>query len=217
MCRNDDEYLIQHDLPHLLPIPSIPQPTSFQDYLDTIPEWERDLFQDLDMTYSCYTMIEMITAFDPEIHNLHAQLLNVSDGSAFDSSMSFGWAMSHPDGTRLATCSGPAYGSKQSSFCAEGYGMLSLVRFLYHLTTYCSANPNWTITLICDNEGIITRLQSAIQYTTSFPNDTLQPDWDITNAIVTTLQELTLQPTFAHKKCTKINTSPSKTYPSKPK
>ena len=78
--------------------------------------------------------------------------------------------------------------------------MLSLVQFLHHLLIYCGSQPVWKIKLICDNEGLITRLKQSIQYTTPFPNDTLQPDWDLTNAIITTLQGTSLQPTFAHIK-----------------
>jgi hypothetical protein len=194
------EYSIHQDLPTITPTTRPSQPSSFTDYLELLPPSERDLFQDLEMFYDCYAFIDLVSAFDPEYNDLHVQLYNVSDGSAFNTSMSFGWAMSLPDGTRLATCSGPAYGSKQSSFRAEGYGMLSLVRFIHHLSQYCDALPTWKIKLICDNEGLITRLKVAIQYTTSFPNDTLQPDWDLTNAIVTTLQATQLIPTFEHIK-----------------
>jgi hypothetical protein len=79
------------------------QPSSFTEYLDHLPPNEKDLFQDLQMSQDCYTFLDLVTAFDPEDTDLLVQLLNVSDGSAFDSSMSFGWAMSLPDGTRLAT------------------------------------------------------------------------------------------------------------------
>ena len=200
VSRNDDEYTIWHDLSQLTHQPIPVQPSSFQEYIDALTKSDRDLFQELDMQYDCYAILDMVSAFDPTFNNLHVHLLNVSDGSAFDDSMSFGWVMSLPDGTRLVTCSGPAYGAKQSSFRAEGYGLLSLVRFLHHVFLYCATHPTWAIKLICDNEGLITRLNVAIQYTTSFPNDTLQPDWDLTNAIVTTLQSTQLQPRFEHIK-----------------
>jgi hypothetical protein len=196
----NEEYQIHHDLPQLFPSDPPFQPSSFEEYLNHLPPNEKDLFQDLDMSQDCYAFTDLVSDFDPEYNDLLVQLLNVSDGSAFDASMSFGWAMSLPDGTRLATCSGPAPGAKQSSFRAEGYGMFSLVRFLHHLITYCGTQPVWKIKLICDNEGLIKRLQQSIQYTTPFPNDTLQPDWDLTNAIITTLQGTSLQPTFAHIK-----------------
>jgi hypothetical protein len=78
--------------------------------------------------------------------------------------------------------------------------MLPLIRFFHHLFQYCNTHPIWKIHLICDNEGRTTCLKLAIEYTTSFPNDTLQPDWDLTNVIVTTLQATQLQPTFTHIK-----------------
>jgi hypothetical protein len=78
--------------------------------------------------------------------------------------------------------------------------MLSLTRSVHHISIYCSESPTWKIKMICDNEGLITRLQEAIQYTSTFPNDTLKPDWDLTNAIVSTLQATQLQTTFQHIK-----------------
>jgi hypothetical protein len=175
-CRVNDEYTIQHDVPVAPRLTPTFQPSSFTEYLDHLPPNEKDLFQDLQMSQDCYAFLDLVTAFDPEDTDLLVQLLNVSDGSAFDSSMSFGWAMSLPDGTRLATCSGPAHGAKQSSFRAEGYGMLSLTRFVHHISTYCGKSPTWKIKMICDNAGLITRLQEAIQYTSTFPNDTLKPN-----------------------------------------
>jgi hypothetical protein len=82
----------------------------------------------------------------------------------------------------------------------QGYGILSLVRFIHQLSVFCNSQPQWHIKLICDNEGLITRLRDAIQYTSVFPNDTLVPDWDITNAIISTLQSTRLQPLFDHIK-----------------
>jgi hypothetical protein len=60
----------------------------------------------------------------------------VSDGSELAQHMTFGWALCLTDGTRLALCSGPAFG-KGSSHRAKATGMLSGARFLYHLTQYC--------------------------------------------------------------------------------
>ena len=83
------------------------------------------------MHHACYKLLAMVSTFDPEFNDLHVQLLNISNRSTFNASMSFGWALSLPDGTCLATCSGPAYGAKQSSFRVEGYNLLSLVHFLH--------------------------------------------------------------------------------------
>jgi hypothetical protein len=104
----------------------------------------------------------MIIDAAPDDSDLDIQLISVSDGSAFDNkSMSFGWIMSLPNGTRLATCAGPAHGSKKSSFCAEGYGLLSLTRFLHHLFHFCLCRPSWKLQLSCDNDPLLKRINTV--------------------------------------------------------
>jgi hypothetical protein len=59
--------------------------------------------------------------------------MGVSDGSMAKKSGAYGWCLSSTDGTRLATGMGPAQGMKPSLYHAEGYGMLSLLRFIIQL------------------------------------------------------------------------------------
>jgi hypothetical protein len=121
-----EEWTIHHTLPQAIPSPPSEIPATFEEYLLTLPRPNNSLFQSVELHYDCYVIIDLVTDFDPDYSNLHVQLINVSDRSTFDSSMSFGWAMCLPNGTRLATCAGPAHGAKQSSFRAKGYGMLLL-------------------------------------------------------------------------------------------
>jgi hypothetical protein len=135
-------------------------------------------------------MIESILTLIPEAHDLKVHLISLSDGSAVNKSMSVGWDLSLPDGTRLATCSGPAQGSTQLSFRAEGYGMLSITRFLHHLFRFCSVDPAIKIQLSCDNDPLLKRLRSSCLYTSCFTSSTLEPDWDIVDSIVQTIQAM---------------------------
>jgi hypothetical protein len=64
---------------------------------------------------------------------------------AVNQSMTFGWVLSLPTGYHLTTCLGPAPGSTQSSFHAEGYGMLLISHFLFHLFHFCGVNPDFQI------------------------------------------------------------------------
>jgi hypothetical protein len=59
--------------------------------------------------------------YSPPSPDLHWKLLMVSDGSDSASKMTFGWALSLNDGTRLAYCVGPAFG-RGSSHRAEATG-----------------------------------------------------------------------------------------------
>jgi hypothetical protein len=56
-----------------------------------------------------------------------------TDGSAPDGKGSFAWIISDIHGTILAKCNGPVFGAGVTSFRAEGYGILSLLRFLLRL------------------------------------------------------------------------------------
>eukprot|EP00957_Ditylum_brightwellii_P083710 6362708-Ditylum_brightwellii.AAC.1 len=64
------------------------------------------------------------------------QMCLVSDGAGKELSMSFGWSIQDDNNMILAECAGPAFGSHQSSFCAEAYGMLSGVQFIYHISIF---------------------------------------------------------------------------------
>jgi hypothetical protein len=70
-----------------------------------------------------------------------------------------------PNGTRLATCTGPAHGANQSSLRAEGYSMLSLA--WYHLFLFCDVHPKWKTCMSCDNKGLIHHLMLPKWYTCS--------------------------------------------------
>jgi hypothetical protein len=98
--------------------------------------------------------------------------------------------MSLPCGERLAICAGPAPGSKQSSFCAEGYGLLSSVRFLHHIFQFCDSQPTWHIQLSCDNDPLVKRVEAARpSFDQCFPNNTLEADWDVVHMIVRTIRQ----------------------------
>jgi hypothetical protein len=101
----------------------------------------------------------------------------VSDSSELAQHMTFDWALCLNDGTRLALCSGPAFG-KGSSHRAEATGMLSGARFLYHLTQYCDQPINRPTTFTTDNKGLLTRIRQRNEYDTNFVTVTLAPDWD---------------------------------------
>ena len=81
----------------------------------------------------------------------------VSDGSDIDGTMTFGWVISTPRGHRLATCAGPGFG-RGSSHIAEGFGTLSVGRFIYHLLLFCSVSTPQKGRFLLDNKGLITRI-----------------------------------------------------------
>jgi hypothetical protein len=128
------------------------------------------------------------------------QLLTVSDGLDDLGAMTFGWIIALPCGRRLARCGGPAYGPYGSSFCAEGYGFLSITRFLVRLCEFCDIKPKWSIQMMTDNQGLITRITTSLPHDEPFPNLTLLSDWDVTNEISQSLCTFQREPILGHVK-----------------
>lgn len=173
-------------------------PETFCEYLATLDPWERDLFPVLTMDVGCYEFLDLVTS--QELAANATQLLTVSDGSDDSGSMSFGWVIALPSGRRLARCSGPAFGPIGSSFRAEGYGFLSVTQFLIRLCDFCSTRPAWTIKMMTDNAGLLTRIESSLPYPEPFPNLTLASDWDLTHQISTGLRTMAHIPILQHVK-----------------
>ena len=207
MLHGQDMWQIQHPIP-VLPTSPLPQiPETFQEYVDCLPLWEQDLFAQLEMSFGCYTLLDLIDQYPVESPSSNhdkpqqlSSLIAVSDGSSMEGNMTFGWTMSLPNGQRLAGCAGPAPGSKDSSFRAEAYGMLSMLRFLFHLTSFCAATPTWQTQFSTDNQPLLKRIREYQRYNTYYPNATANADWDVLQAIVTTCAQMTIVPFFRHVK-----------------
>jgi hypothetical protein len=194
-----DEWIPLIPYPVANPTPLVTTtPATFSDFLSSLAEWETELFSDLIMHEDCYEIVRLVET--QRTRTTQVQLLTVSDGSDDAGAMTFGWIISLPDGTRLARCSGPAFGPYGSSFRAEAYGFLSVSRFLFRLHEFCGIQLEWCIQLMTDNLGLITRLEKFLPYPDPFPNVTLQPDWDVTNEILVTLKAMPIQTIFAHVK-----------------
>jgi hypothetical protein len=65
---------------------------------------------------------------------LESSFRAVSDGSVrYHEEGAYGWALSSRSGERVAYGRGPASGRVPTSYRAEAYGMLSLLRFLVRI------------------------------------------------------------------------------------
>eukprot|EP00957_Ditylum_brightwellii_P104058 7927543-Ditylum_brightwellii.AAC.1 len=76
----------------------------------------------------------------------------VTDGSAGEIDMSFGWKMCTMNGDIIAEQAGPAFG-QASSFRAEGYGVLSALSFFCHAMEYMTSTTALAFQMYLDNEG----------------------------------------------------------------
>ena len=78
--------------------------------------------------------------------------------------------------------------------------MLSAARFLHHLFQFCQDLFVGPYQFVTDNQGLITRVTDRFTYAESYPNATLDPDWDLVNEIVKTLNKLPIETSFHHVK-----------------
>ena len=176
-----------------LPQP-MPPPTTILTTIPTLDRWEQLLLQQLDLLVPLESLVQSMAT---------SKSLLACDGAVQENKGSFGWVLSSKEGTRLAQCRGPAFGSNQTSYRAEGYGMLSCLRFLHHLHSTTSDNLKST-GIWCDNESMVDRTNEwpHRDFLTLHPNKTLDSDYDVLAEIWDTLQGLPQnnKPTIRHVK-----------------
>lgn len=99
--------------------------------------WEEELLQYIHVHQG--DMFSVVTS-------LLAGFVAASDGSVrYKTDGSFGWIISAINGARLVSNYGPVRGAFPTSYRAEAYGLLSLLRFIVRALEYCQviAPPDW--------------------------------------------------------------------------
>ena len=149
--------------------------------IESLPPWEKQLLQHLVLEVPEATLIEAI---------LSEHIIIVCDGSAHlkTNQASFGWRLATATKRHLAHCNGPAYGYKATSYRAEGYGILSCLRFLYRLRQAHNITAPISIELLCDNISMITETPKDYKLDKIAPNSTLDSDWGVLAEIWTSMK-----------------------------
>jgi hypothetical protein len=83
---------------------------------------------------------------------------------------------------------------------AEGYGVLSVLHFIYQLYTFCNQPLSNNLHLFCDSKSLLNKTAIYIKHPRYFPNTSLQPAWDVVQQIVTTICLLPQPPHLTHVK-----------------
>jgi ribonuclease HI len=151
---------------------------SMEQQIEAMPEWEKELLQGVNLQVT-----------EDRIQSKIKQPFKVaSDGSVQTERASFAWTIATNQGERLATCAGPAYGCKTTSYRAEGYGILSVFRFLKMARTqWGDIGP---CHLVCDNEALVKELNHQYDITKVQPNQTTIAEWDIISEIYEAKKEI---------------------------
>jgi hypothetical protein len=179
----------QWALPPPPPVPS----QELTDYASSLDLWEKTLLEGLTLLVDQTELFQALQS---------TNFIIASDGSQQAHRASFGWILSNPDGHRLATCKGPCLGARPNSYRAEGYGLLSVCRFLHHLRTFFALALQSCL-IVCDNKAMVERSGRTPKHLDDLsPNSTMESEWDIlmeiwtTNSVIPTDQ----RPQFQHVK-----------------
>jgi hypothetical protein len=154
---------------------------TFPAFVATLDPWEIDVLRMTTMHVDPNALCVALS------HGLRA----ASDGSVrFLTQGAFGWALSTDQGIQAATGMGPARGPRPSSYRAEGYGLLSILRFLIRIAEFTGRVEPWHGILVTDSQSVLKTLGggdkefNATDEPVRIDGDTvvldvLCPDWDI--------------------------------------
>jgi hypothetical protein len=190
-CRiESNKVVIPSRLGTLATSPATPAPPSrWHDYLESLPSWERFLFQHIVIPDKAL----LLECLRTSVH-----LCLASDGGAADSKGSFGSLLA-THATILLECGGLVQGANPKSFRAEGYGMLAIIRLVHHLRWfYVTRNTTLTFATYTDSESLILRLEASLRIKYSAPRRTLFSESDVEMQIIDTLGCFSPRPSLIH-------------------
>jgi hypothetical protein len=168
-----------------LPTPPTPgKAASWIAYINRLPHWDHQLVS-ANVIPDLGILLNVIETA--------STLYLCSDGGAKDKKGSYGAVLATED-TILAEVGGRAHGANPRSFRAEGYGMLAILRLLFHLSHYWTLQREGTLLLLCDNAGLLQRVEKARSAKYIQPRRFLYSEADLEMQILDTLQ--LLQSTF---------------------
>jgi hypothetical protein len=157
-------------------IPS--QSPTFQEYVRGQPPWIQDLLKDHTL-HEPTPSIRRILVNSP-CPGEHPKIHLVTHGKVnHHNIMVYSWLDGTPSGHLLTSGRGVGRGTVTARRC-EAWAQLSGALFLQHLHTYLIPNSSLSITSIVTQNGLAKNLKERFKYTTFFCNDTLSPDWKLT-------------------------------------
>jgi hypothetical protein len=152
--------------------------------ISQLDEWQQELLQHLQTDLSPIQLIEWLKS------NV---AVFAGDGSVQANAASFGWILSNKQGERIARCYGPAPGLRPDSFRAEGYAFISILLFLYLIMDMTDDAVTKRIEIHTDSKSFLQRIAKHRRQKYENPNDTLEPDWDVSSETWTLIHDLPVE------------------------
>ena len=175
----------------LLPSPSVPLSSTFDDFLDQQPEHVAALLPRIN--WYC----DDIYDFCRQATDL-SKILLVCDGGAADNMGTFGWIIGTSSGTRLASGSGPVFGFDPRSYRSETYGCRSGLSFIKLAFSFCNLPMTGTLSVRCDNLGLIKKQASFRKFALAKYSAALHSKWDALISVFHLMNDFPAVPKLTH-------------------
>ena len=143
--------------PELLDMDKMPNISStFEEFVNELPEWERDLLQNVYEFKGAPPLFECMMQDET--------LILVSDGGAKGKLGSFGWSLGNLQGDKYVESHGIARGAPMASFRAEAYARLAFLRYIIRYTEFLGVevHAKFQILTYSDAKGMLQREEKLI-------------------------------------------------------
>ena len=174
------------------PPPESPSLPTFASHVATLSPWERNLLQGF--SFGCSA-----DEFCGFLQN-QVSILAVSDGSAPMFCGSFGVQCTTLDNQPLFSMSGPAPGFRTSSFRAESYGFLAILRAIFHVCQFYQLALPSDLALYTDSQSLVDTVTKRLEWLVEYPYSTMTSDWDIQQSISHSIRQFDSCPSVQHVK-----------------
>ena len=163
---------------------SRPLPNTFDDYVQTLHEWEKRLIQHSYVTLCPHVLIHRLNA---------GPIMCASDGSVRKPYATFGFVIRDNNQDNLIRGRGPASGSDPNSLRSEAYGNLAVCRYLYRLSQFTNIPLTSPIHMFVDNKALISRITHARTCKYENPSACIKSEWDVINEIAVSIEKLSTE------------------------
>jgi hypothetical protein len=185
-----NKHVITDVISSIVPTLATPPPSfTWPTYLLSLPPWEQELLGSVAVP----SRPILLTALRTE-----DRLFLASDGGACDKKASFGALLATSEQI-LVECGGRATGADPGSVHTEGYGILTILRLLYHLCYfYVNRNRDLRLRLYCNSQSLLTRIDVSRALQRSSPRRYLFSEIGVEMQILAALQAMDYTVVFEH-------------------
>jgi hypothetical protein len=137
------------------------------------------------------------------------KLTLVGDGGAKTCRGSYG-AVAALDSIRIISLKGPVTGPDPRWYRAEAHAMVAITisAVVLHQVLSHQVNHYSAMEVFSDNQGLVDTITKMMEWTTWYPSNALESEWDILSVILEYIPQLPVRPSVQHVKGHQDDDSP---------